>query len=68
MVRLEAGHNAEVGLTVWAVVLGLPPQDPAVRIRRVPTVVASQGGTLPGFGTVPELFDGKSADDGQGAR
>ena len=59
VVLLEAGHDAEVGLAVGAVVLGLPPQDAAVRVRRVPAVVAAQGGSLARLRAVSELVRGR---------
>jgi hypothetical protein len=67
VVGLEARHNAEIGLAVGAVVLGLPAQDPTVGVRRVPAVVASQGRAVTGFGAVPELLDGKAPHDGERA-
>ena len=56
VVGLEAGHDAQVGLTIGTVVLGLPAQNPSVGVGGVPAVVAPQGRALPGLGTVPELF------------
>jgi hypothetical protein len=41
VVLLEAGHDAEIGLTVGTVVLGLAPQDATVGVRRIPAKVAS---------------------------
>lgn len=55
MVCLETGHYAEVGLTLWAVVLCLSPQDPAVGVSAVPAVVAPKCRTLPRLGAVSEL-------------
>ena len=62
VVRLEAGHNAEVGLTIWAVVLRLTTEDATVRIRRVPTVVTAQCGAVPSLGAVPKLFNRQTRD------
>ena len=39
---LEAGHDAEVDLALWTVVLRLPPQYPAVGVYGVPTVIAAE--------------------------
>ncbi len=55
VVLLEAWDNAEIGLALRAVVLGLAPEDPAVGVGRVPAVVAAEGRALPGLGAVPEL-------------
>ena len=55
MVRLETGHYAEVGLALWAVVLCLSPQDPAVGVSAIPAVVAPKCRTLPRLGAVSEL-------------
>ena len=58
MVLLEARHDAQVGLALRAVVLGLPPQDAPVAVRRIPAVVAAQCRAFPGLGTVSELVGG----------
>ena len=67
VVGLEARDNAEIGLAIGTVILGLPAQDTTVRIRRVPAVVAAQSWTLTGLGAVPELLDRHASDDGQAA-
>ena len=67
MVGLEARDNAEIGLAIGTVILGLPAQDTTVRISRVPAVVAAQSRTLTGLGAVPELLDRHASDDGQAA-
>ena len=41
---------AEVGLTLGTVILGLPPQNPAAAIRRVPAEVTRQGGAVTSLG------------------
>ena len=58
VVLLEAWDNAEIGLALRAVVLGLAPEDPAVGVGRVPAVVAAEGRALSGLGAVPELVRG----------
>lgn len=57
MVLLEAGNDAQVGLAIRAVVLGLSPKYPPVRVRRVPAVIAAQGRALPGLGAVSKLVE-----------
>lgn len=42
MVLLEAGHDAQVGLALGTVVLGLAAQYPAVRVDCVPAVIAAK--------------------------
>lgn len=44
VVLLEAGHDAEAGLALGTVVLGLAAQYPAVRVHGVPAEVAAEGG------------------------
>lgn len=44
VILLEAGHNAQIRLTLRTVVLGFAAQDPPVRVDRVPAEVASKGG------------------------
>lgn len=63
VVLLEARDNAKIGLTLWAMVLGLPSQNPAIAISGVPTVVAAKGWSLPGFGTVTKLVSGCLMED-----
>lgn len=42
VVLVEARHYAEVRAALRTVVLGLPPQDPAALVHRVPAEVAAQ--------------------------
>ena len=55
MILLETGHDAQVGLALGAVILGLPTKDPPVRVRRVPAVVAAESGAVARLGAVPKL-------------
>ena len=64
MIGLKTGNNAEVGLTVWAVVLGLASKDSPIGICSVPTVVAPQGWTIPSLGAVSKLFHWQATDYG----
>ena len=56
MELLEAGHDAEVDLALWTVVLRLPPQYPAVGVYGVPTVIAAERGARSQHGTVAEAL------------
>lgn len=42
VVLVEAGHDAEVGAALGAVVLRLPPEDPAALVHGVPAEVAAE--------------------------
>ena len=67
VVVLETRHDAKVRLTLGTVILRLPPQDPPVRVRRVPTVIATERGTVSGLGTVTErVVRSGSVDGGDG--
>ena len=49
---------AEVGLTLGTVILGLPPQNPAAAVRRVPAEVTRQGGAVTSLGGDTHLMRG----------
>lgn len=42
VVLLEARYYAQIGLAFRTMVLGLPSQNPAVRVHGVPAVIAAQ--------------------------
>ena len=49
MILLEAGDDAQIGLALGAMVLGLSPEDPAVRVGGVPAEIAAQRRSIPGL-------------------
>lgn len=65
MVLLETRHNAQVGLALGTVVLGLAAQNAVVLIDRVPTKIAAERRSRPQQRTVSEALGVRSGIHGR---